>query len=286
MSRISVVSKSRASAVAARVSAILITAAAVAAAGEKQPLSGSVNGSLAAGEYIVKSVITVPEGESLDLRAGATLYFEQLTGIDVQGGLTVDGSPDAPVTLTSVNDTAGSTEPAQAFDWNGIKAEGPAASVSLRHARVSHSVYGVNFRDPAMKAELADVVFHNNGYASVVVGGQIVPVTAGEPFSERWNIDPPPPATTEKSANRWSGATRVRLIFNASALGVTVVGMTIYTVNLAQTNTYFKYYSQNKNSTYLSSYYEGKIRGNITMGTVGAVMAGVGLSCVGVSLFF
>jgi hypothetical protein len=267
--------------------AVLTAAAAVASAGEKQPISGSVNGGLSAGEYIVKSVIVVPEGESLNLQAGTTLYFEQLTGIDVRGELSADGTPDAPVVLTSVNDTAGSAEPAQAFDWNGIKAEGPAASVSLRHARVSHSVYGVSFRDPKMKAELAGVVFQNNGYASVAVGERIVPVTAGEPFSERWNIDAPEPGQpAKKPARNSGGASRARLIFNASALGAAAVGVTIYTVSLTNTNTYFKHYAQDGNSNRLSAYYEGKIRGSITMGAVGAVMAGVGLSCVGVSLFF
>jgi hypothetical protein len=284
MSRISVVPKSRAGAVAARVSVVLI-AAAIASAGEKQPLSGGVSGGLAPGEYVVKSTITVPEGESLSLRGGTTLYFEQLTGVDVRGELSVDGAPGAPVILTSVNDSAGSAEPAQAFDWNGIKAEGPAASVSLRHARVSHSVYGLNLRDPAAKAELEGVVFQNNGYASVVVGQEIVPVAAGEPFSERWNAGGPPPGQAAP-AGKPAGNGRVRLIFNAGALGVTAAGVTIYAVNLAQTSTYFKHYSRDENSARLSSYYEEKIRGNITMGTVGAVITGIGLGCVGVALFF
>jgi len=286
MSRNSVVRTAR---VFAALTAI-VTTAAISAVGEKQPLSGSVNGSLAAGEYLVKSIIVVPDGESLSLQAGTTLYFEQLTGIDVRGGLSADGSPDAPVILTSVNDTAGAPEPAQAFDWNGIKAEGAAASVSLRHARVSHSVYGVNLRDPAIRAELSGVVFQNNGYASVVVGEQIMPVTAGEPFSGEWNTEaraqPEQPASKQKTARQGSGASRVRLVFNASALGVAAVGVTIYGISLANTNTYFDHYAREGNSKRLSSYYEDKIRGSTTLGTVGAVIAGVGLGCVGVSLFF
>ncbi|MCL2218744.1 MAG: hypothetical protein FWC23_02365 [Chitinispirillia bacterium] len=277
---------SRSIAIAVIVAAVFVCAAPARAA-ERQRISGTVTGDLPAGEYVATSALTVPEGDSLNIHAGAVIYFEQLTGINVGGALSAAGTAAEPVVFTSVSDTAGSPNMAQEFDWNGVKTQSPAAALSLRHTRISHSVYGISVRDAEVRAVLDSVTFAYNGYASVVRSENIVPVRAGEPFSARWNIEDEPvvdaiPAKKPPCRHK----TTVRLIINASALGVTAAGMTVYAVNLAHMNTYFRQYSGDDNSARLSLYYEDKIRGNIRMGAVGAAVAGVGLSCLAVTLFF
>jgi len=266
--------------------------AAHALAQKRQTISGDITGDLDAGEYVVKSTITIPEGSALNLRAGAVLYFEQLTGINVRGEFSAAGTLGAPVVLTSVNDSAGALEPAQGFDWNGVKTQGSAAALRLHHTRISHSVYGVSVRDPDVKAEFEGVLFDNNGYASVVRGEQIVPVRAGEPFADRWNIaeeEPPAPIAVEEAISQkppCKHKSRGRLMFSAGAAGVTAAGIAVSTVSLVQMNTYFKNYTRDGNSQRLSAYCEEKIRGNIKMGAVGAAITGVGLGCLTYTLFF
>jgi hypothetical protein len=266
-----------------------------AAAGERQQISGDIAGELDAGDYIVKSTLTVPEGDTLVIPAGTTLYFEPLTGMDIRGALTAAGTLAAPVILTSVNDTASAPAPAQGFDWNGVKTQGPSAVLDLRHTHISHSVYGVSVRDAGAGVSLESVVFDNNGYASLVRGEHIVPVRAGEPFGAKWNIADEGIIDDEPADNAAGAAptkpackhkTKGRLIINVSALGLTAAGLTVYTVNLAQKNTYFKQYTRDGNSQRLSAYYEEKIRGNMKMGAAGAAITGAGLGCLTATLFF
>jgi hypothetical protein len=247
-----------------------------------------LTGGLGGGEYLVKSVLAVPAGDTLRIGAGAVLYFEQLAGIDVSGALTIAGEPGNPVVLTSSNDAAGAAEAAQAFDWNGLRALGPAASLRIRHAAVSNSVYGVNILDTLARAELQGVIFKNNGYAPLVRGGEIVPVDAGGPVSVSWGAEAPPlpSAPVGKPAKKAGGRVSARFAFNAGAICVAAAGMTACYIALWNTNTYYKHYLHDDNSNALMAYYEGKISKNITVSAVGAAVAGLGIGCVGVSLLF
>jgi hypothetical protein len=253
-------------------------------AAEKRPLSGEVGGDLGIGEYSVKTVLTVPAGDTLRIGAGAALCFEQLTGIDVRGVLSVSGALGLPVVMTSCNDAAGA---AQAFDWNGVMAFGPDAAVFMRYAVISNSVYGVNIGDTLSVADLRDVSFKNNGYAPLVRGGEIVPVAADAPVNVTWNIDTlpssPPPAV-KPAKNRHKA--EAKFIINVSAVSVAAAGMTACYIGLSNTSVYYKHYVPEGNASKLSGYYEGKIRKNMTVSAAGAVAAGVGLGCIGVTLFF
>jgi hypothetical protein len=257
-------------------------------AGDKRPLEGVVTGGLDSGEYLVKSVLTVPVGDTLSVGAGAVLYFEQLTGIDVRGVLVVGGEVGAPVVMTSSNDTAGAVEAAQAFDWNGVRAFGREAAVFMRHAVIGNSVYGVNMGDTLSRLELLDVIFRDNGYAPLVRGAEIVPVPADTAVSLAWNMDAPQKAGKRVRAARvGGGGGRVKFIVNVSALGVAAVGMTVCYVGLSNTSVYNEHYvSDGGSAGRFAGYYEDKIRKNIAVSAVGAVAAGVGLGCVGVTLFF
>ncbi|GBU23228.1 hypothetical protein R80B4_03144 [Fibrobacteres bacterium R8-0-B4] len=250
----------------------------------KIPLSGDVVGALDAGEYIANTVITVPAGDTLRIGAGAVIYFEQLTGIDVRGALSVQGALGLPVVMTSSNDTAGGAEPPQAFDWNGVRTFGPDAALVMRHASVRNSVYGVNIGDTLSSVELREAAFKNNGYASVVRGGEIVPVAVDGPVSLAWNADTLPLRPVKPVKKRRKAG--VKLIVNASALTVAAAGLTTCYIGLANTNTYCEHYMSDDNAGVLSDYYEGKIGKNIAVTAIGAIAAGIGLTCLGLTLFF
>jgi len=253
-------------------------------AADKRPLSGAVVGGLDGGEYLVKEALTVPAGDTLRIGAGAVMYFEPLTGIDVRGVLSVQGALGLPVIMTSSNDTAGAAEPPQAFDWNGVRTFGPDAALVMRHASVSNSVYGVNIGDSLSKAELREVVFKNNGYAPVVRGGETVPVAADAPVSAAWNVDTLPlkPVKQVRKAHR----VNAKFVVNVSALTTAAAGLTTCYIGLSNTNVYQKHYACDDNADNLSEYYQEKIAKNITVSAVGAIAAGIGLSCLGLTLFF
>jgi hypothetical protein len=162
---------------------------------------------------------------------------------------------------------------------------GPDAAVFMRYAVIGNSVYGVNIGDTLSSVDLRDVAFKNNGYAPLVRGGEMVPVAADAPVNAAWNITdaPPPPTVKTAKSPRKVGA---KFIVNVSALGVAAAGMTACYIGLSNTSVYYKHYVPEGNGGKLSEYYGDKIRKNMTVSAVGAVAAGVGLSCIGVTLFF
>jgi hypothetical protein len=267
--------------------AVLLPLSAV-IAGERPVLSGDVSGDLPPGEYVVRSTVVVRKGEAFRVQAGATLYFEQLAGITVLGELSIDGELYDPVVLTSIDGGDGDDGAGPGFHWNGIEAEGPEAAVRMRQVRISNSVYGVNVKDFAARADLADVVFDNNGYASLVIGGQEVPVAAGEPISVLWEMGAKVSAAGDMPATK-SGKPRAegqrRLALRGSALGVATVGAILCGVNVIRAHGDFKNYI-GEDDPYKSSVRREDTKRSMAMGGIGAAIAGVGLICVGLTVFF
>jgi hypothetical protein len=259
-------------------------------AGERQVLSGNASGDLPPGEYVVRSAVVVRKGEAFRVQAGTTLYFEQLAGITVFGELSVDGELYDPVVFTSLgggaDDGAG-----PGFHWNGVEAEGAEAVVRMRRTRISGSVYGVNVKDFGAKADLADVVFDNNGYASLMIGGQEVPVAAGEPVSVLWEMgakvsaagDMPVTKSGKDGKPRAEGQRRLAL--RGSALGVASVGAILCGVNVIRARGGFKNYAA-EDDPYKSSVYREDAKRSMAVGGIGAAIAGAGLLCVGLTVFF
>jgi hypothetical protein len=253
-------------------------------AGERQELSGDLSGDLPAGEYVVTSAIVVRRGESLRVPAGTKLYFEQLAGITVFGALSAAGEADDPVVMTSAGGGGGAEA---AFHWNGIEADGPEADIALRHVRVSNSVYGVNVKTFGARADLSGVVFENNGYAALMIGGQEVPVAAGDPANVLWDMSPRAPRTlVVKNLNeKPKPESKNRLALRGSALGVAAVGMVLCGANAIKAHGSFKDYI-NEDDPYKSSVYKEDTKRSITTAGIGAAIATVGLVCVGLTVFF
>jgi hypothetical protein len=256
-------------------------------AGEILVLSGNLSGDLPPGEYAVKSAVVVRKGETFRIQAGTTLYFEQLAGIAVFGELSIDGELYNPVVLTSIGGGDGDGDAGQGFHWNGIEADGPEAVIRMRQTRVSNCVYGVNVKDFGAKADLAGVVFDNNGYASLVIGGQEVPVTAGEPVNVLWEMGANVPAAEDISAAK--GKTRAesqkRLALRGGALGIAAAGAILCGVNVVRAQGDFKNYT-GEDDPRKSSVYRAATKRSMAVGGIGAAIAGAGLICVGLTVFF
>ncbi|MCL4266957.1 MAG: hypothetical protein KJ069_27505 [Anaerolineae bacterium] len=79
-------------------------------------------------EYLIQSVLVVPQNRRLLVQPGARLEFEEDAGIEVQGALYVCGSQKEPVTLTAAAGKPGS--------WQGIRFLNADDSAVIAHALV------------------------------------------------------------------------------------------------------------------------------------------------------
>lgn len=82
----------------------------------------------------VTGTLTIPEGLSLTLVAGATLAFPDSTGIVVAGSLTAAGEPvyGHDVVLSGVSETPGA--------WNGIAVADSSTEIVLENCKIRHAV--------------------------------------------------------------------------------------------------------------------------------------------------
>jgi hypothetical protein len=79
-------------------------------------------------EYLIQTVLVVPQNRRLLVQPGARLEFEEGAGIDVQGALYICGTEKEPVTLTAETGEPGS--------WQGIRFLEADDSSMLAHALV------------------------------------------------------------------------------------------------------------------------------------------------------
>src|SRR5690606_562988 len=73
--------------------------------------------------YVIEEDIIIPEGKTIEIKAGCVLLFKPFTGITAEGALIIDGTPKQMVILTSFNDSVYNKSSGQAaapFDWNGL----------------------------------------------------------------------------------------------------------------------------------------------------------------------
>lgn len=87
--------------------------------------------------------VTVLPGVRLAVEAGATLLLSDGVCIDVQGGLLLDGSADARISVRSnPSSSAGSTFYGQAGHWGSIVAEDPTEGIVIRYSDIKGGSFG------------------------------------------------------------------------------------------------------------------------------------------------
>jgi hypothetical protein len=155
------------------------------------PAKTSLNGELTTAvfdstgnPYIVESEIVVPKGKKLTINEGCIFYFKPFTGLTVRGDFAAAGSSAHPVVFTSINDTAGKKDSAQApnaFDWNGITVGWESGAVALKNAQIRYSTFGIKSQNPDINIEQG--IFRQNGQFHLTVKDKIIAVPENQPFA-------------------------------------------------------------------------------------------------------
>ena len=117
--------------------------------------------------YLVASNLAIPEGVSFTIEPGTTLKFAKEIGISCNGNLTIKGTPEKPIVLTSMNSDE---------YWNGIVANdvdvleyciiknginpGPALNNCIISCNLSKSVFRPT-ASPLYRCNLVDNVIFN-----------------------------------------------------------------------------------------------------------------------------
>lgn len=156
-----------------------------------------------ADRQVVKANITVKAGDTLTVKAGSELLFNNYTGLIVKGHLRAIGTSEQPIVFASVADTT--ADGGGAFDWNGIEIAA-TGSADLAYCLIANATSGLTTY-MTRSVNLDRCIFKANGQWHVSMAGEIQPVTEGTPYSfaaaaptiptpaELAEATPPPPQT-------------------------------------------------------------------------------------------
>jgi hypothetical protein len=134
--------------------------------------------------YIVGENLIIAKGDTVFVKKGTILLFNNYTGIEVFGSLLVDGQDNDPVIFTSVNDSRYNPKAVtfpNPFDWNGISIDLKSEDVKLYNIKLCYSVYGIKSYNQRMV--IKNGVFHDNGQYDLVINETIQSVEPKIPFS-------------------------------------------------------------------------------------------------------
>jgi hypothetical protein len=152
----------------------------------QEKLTGEISGNYKAGEYLVSGDVAVPAKTTLSFAPGSVLRFENYAGIEVHGRFVCNGTPQKPVVFTSARDVPRAKTLPEAFDWNGIKVSFDAEGISLEHATIAYSTFGLNVESNTTPVSIKNVTFIHNGSSSLTRGKKMVPVQETAPSSFSW----------------------------------------------------------------------------------------------------
>ena len=141
-------------------------------------LSGEIHGTFSSDDYIVNGTVTVPSGRTLRFLPGTNLYFEQFSGITVNGSLICIGKSDSLIRFSTVNASPYNKTRSQPdpFDWNGIRINHRADSLLMRYVTLSYSVLGLQIDSDSTIVILDSVMFSNNATRNLSHNEKIIPV--------------------------------------------------------------------------------------------------------------
>jgi hypothetical protein len=134
--------------------------------------------------YLVDSTLIIAIGDTLTLKKGVSLLFNNFTGLEVFGCLIVDGEENEPVVFSSINDSnynPKATLLPSSFDWNGITIDTKSGAIKLNNIKVSYSVFGIKSFNSKMTLKYG--VFQQNGQYNLIINDYLQEVKDGIPFS-------------------------------------------------------------------------------------------------------
>lgn len=133
--------------------------------------------------FIVESDIFIPPGKIVEIEKGCVFLFKPFTGLTIYGSLTVNGTVDARVVFTTINDTIympHSIQPPEPFAWNGITVSKKATDVSLHYFDICYPVYGIKSQKASISIENGR--FHAVGQYLLTIDEQVMNIDDSIPF--------------------------------------------------------------------------------------------------------
>ncbi len=269
---------------------MLLAGAAVAAA--QTAISGNVGDMVldsSGNPFIVEKDMTVPKGKSLTINEGCVLIFKSFTGLTIQGNCSVNGTGNHPVIFTSINDSLinkTGTQPASAFDWNGITVAKESGSVAFNYVNVRFSVYGIKSQNPHVV--IREGIFRQNGQFHFTINDKIQSVQDNLPFS--YNVKTPAQGQSPSPAK--PERPRKLKIIRYSLLGVGAAGSIagiIMSINASSAYSDWKHIEQETNPLPLPGEYErrqDKYNSAFTGALIFDILGGLGLAGFGVTFMF
>jgi hypothetical protein len=237
--------------------------------------------------YIVDKEIDVPKGKTLTINEGCVLLFKPFSGMVISGSCLVNGTAEHPVIFTSLNDriyNKASTQPANAFDWNGISVEKGSKQISFDNVNVRYSTYGIKSQNPGVT--ITHSLFRQNGQFHFTINDKIQDVREDQPFSNT------SAAAGGNASSGKSAPSSHRVILRYSLLGVGGAGAilgTILSINASQKYSHWKDIENQTNPLPPPGEYDKRkndFHSAFTGALITDIIAGLGLAGFGLTFVF
>ena len=240
-------------------------------------LSGTLSAmtiSASGNPFIVKENITIPPNVHIIINKGCKLFFKPSTGIIVEGSLSIKGTKDEPVILTSINDSFSpekTGQKANPFDWNGITISRTTHDIVLKNFIIKYSIYGIESYNAKMAID--NGIFIGNGQFNCTVNNKILPINENISYCYK----------NEKPRNiPKKGQTDITKLLVPTIKATTVTGIAslcLMTYYLHQKNEYVSLYRTANSQRERDDFYEKQKPFSwnaIISGIVGGVMLSTG----------
>ncbi len=256
------------------------------------PLSGEQDGTFEKGDYVVTKTVTVAKGKTIRFAAGSVVRFRPYTGLIVDGSIICDGSPSAPVVLTSDENrlpSPGKNASPAPFDWNGIEVGESADSCVCSFVQISYSTFGILVKSPRTTVTLDNVTFQKNGRGDVNVAGADQSAQDNVPFSYKSTAEKMPPSVSltkeEKPSSSPTKPFPWKLTARIGSGTVLVAGAVIGIYGFVDAqNNYSAYHSARDTSTANNDW--KKVKTSVTVRNIGYVLAAIGAAGLAITFFF
>lgn len=244
--------------------------------------------------FIVEQDIMIPEGKKVVINSGCVFLFKPFTGLSVHGHLVVEGTQEAPVMFTSINDgefNAQSEQLANPFDWNGILVSRESGTVIIQNFSLRFSVYGIKSQN--LNIQIENGLFRQNGQFHFTINDKIQFVQDNIPYSYSGSGDAVTgkpvknlSSTTNKQAKK-SSSTSIK-IFRYSSLGIGVIGTASSAIFGALSMDSYSRWSDTTDASYSINYKknEERFKSNLAASIVTGVIGILGLTGFGISFAF